>query len=618
MLWKPGLEFSSKRGAPGYEWHDVGQCPNLSLQWESGARGPGKKQVPHRRFAPVRNDIVKPGHYSTRDSERNAGNRGSTSLLWAPLLAITGAAFAVEVPFFFFGAPAGHDLEFHLYSWLEVLAQWKHGILYPRWAALANFGWGEPRFLFYPPASWTLGTLLSAVFPWPWASELYVWLALTGAGAAMFVLARRWLDRKDAIFAAMLYAANPYHLVIVYWRSAFGEMLASCLVPLLLLFVLQAAQEGEKWRALVPLALVLAAAWLTNAPAALMIHYSFVLLMGLLAWKRRSPQLLLIGAGAVALGACLAAFYLIPVICEQKWVTIGEAVSAGERPQDSFLFAHTPDADHDRFNRIVSWIALLEMAVILIAGWAARRRRMAGHAWGVLITWAMVASGMMFPVSAVLWRILPKLAFMQFPWRWLLCLSMMFAIFVTAGFRKWWQRGVVCAVYLAIIVAAWHRVQAPWWETAADLREMQQNMVRGTGYEGTDEYTPVAADPSQLDQGVRNVTVEGPARAAIHVLRWDAEEKLFTVEMSQADRLALRLLWYPAWRTEVNGQVVETAAGEDTGQMLVPVGMGVNRVEIKFARTWDRSVGGWISVVSAVLVAGVFLTGRNLSFGFQR
>ena len=42
-------------------------------------------------------------------------------------------------------------------------------------------------------------------------------------------------DRRDAIFAAVLYAVNPYHLVIVYWRSAFAELLASCLVPLLLL-----------------------------------------------------------------------------------------------------------------------------------------------------------------------------------------------------------------------------------------------------------------------------------------------------------------------------------------------------------------------------------------------
>ena len=51
----------------------------------------------------------------------------------------------------------------------------------------------------------------------------------------MFLLARRFLPRRDAIFAAALYAANPYHIVIVYWRSALAELLAGALLPLLLL-----------------------------------------------------------------------------------------------------------------------------------------------------------------------------------------------------------------------------------------------------------------------------------------------------------------------------------------------------------------------------------------------
>ncbi len=192
------------------------------------------------------------------------------SLRWAPLAVIGVTAFAVEIPFFFFGTPSGHDVEFHLYSWLEVLSQWKHGMLLPRWAALSHFGYGEPRFLFYPPASWTLGALLSAFLPWKIASSAYIWLVLTLAGLAMFLLVRRWFDHRTAVFAAAFYAANPYHLVIVYWRSALAELLASCLVPLLLLLVLKAADEG--WRVTVPLACVLAAAWLTNAPAAVMMH----------------------------------------------------------------------------------------------------------------------------------------------------------------------------------------------------------------------------------------------------------------------------------------------------------------------------------------------------------
>ncbi len=491
-----------------------------------------------------------------------------------------------------------------------MLAQWKYGILYPRWAALAHFAYGEPRFVFYPPASWTLGGTISSVFPWTIASPIYIWIVLVLAGISMFLLARQWLNQRDAIFAAVLYAVNPYHLVIVYWRSAFAELLASCLIPLLVLLVWK-TMNGDG-RVVVPLGLLLAGAWLTNAPAAVMIHYSLALLMVFFAWHNRSPQPLLITAGAVALGACLSAFYLLPAIYEQRWIEIANAVSAGSRPSDNFLFIHTTDADHDAFNRIVSWLAVLEVVMILaaaIAGklWRGARREV----WKALSVWALACSILMLPMSAFFWKVLPKLQFMQFPWRWLLCLSMIFTLFVTVGLRHWWQRGAVCAMSLVVIVGAWRYVQAPWWDTPADLREMQDNMATGAGYEGTDEYTPMGADPSVIEKDARKVTVVGPAHAAIDVLHWDAESKTFTAQMTAADQVALRLFRYPTWRAIVNGREVETTAREGTGQMLIPVGAGMNRVEIRYARTWDRLAGGWISFFSAAGVITWFVWSRR-------
>jgi hypothetical protein len=214
-------------------------------------------------------------------------------------------------------------------------------------------------------------------------------------------------------------------------------------------------------------------------------------------------------------------------------------------------------------------------------------------------------------MSAFFWKILPKLQFMQFPWRWLLCMSMIFTLFVIIGLRRWWQRGAVCALSLVVIVGAWRYVQAPWWDTGADLREMQDNMATGVGYEGTDEYAPTGADPSAIDKDARKVTVAGPAHAAIDVLRWDTESKTFTAQMSAADLVALRLFRYPAWRASVNGREVETTAREGTGQMLIPVSAGMNRVELRFVRTWDRTAGGWISFLTAAGVISWFAWSRR-------
>src|SRR5580700_10447534 len=280
-------------------------------------------------------------------------------LLWAPLGAIAAAAFAVEIPFFFYGSPSGHDFEFHLYTWLEVLSQWKVGIVYPRWAALAHFAYGEPRFLFYPPASWTLGAALSAIFPWTLVPSLYIWLVLVAAGASMFLLARQWLHRRDATFAAVLYAANPYHVVIVYWRSAFAELLVSALLPLLLLVLLR--PEKNNRTTVLSLSLIMAAAWLTDIPAAVMLTYSLALMLVVAAVVHRSARPLAIGAISVLLGLALAAFYVVPVVYEKKWVEIAQVLSPGVRPQDNFLFTSLNYPDHDRFNMLISLISVAEI-----------------------------------------------------------------------------------------------------------------------------------------------------------------------------------------------------------------------------------------------------------------
>jgi hypothetical protein len=521
-------------------------------------------------------------------------------LLWTPLLSIATAALAVEVPFLFRGTPSGHDVEFHLYTWLEVLAQWKQGIVYPRWASLAHFGYGEPRFIFYPPASWTLGAALAAIFPWRFADCIYIWLALAAAGVSMFLLAREWLDSRDATFAAVLYTVNPYHLAIVYWRSAFAELLASSLVPLLLLLLLR--DDAKRVRTMVLLAFLLAAAWLINAPAAVMIHYSLALMTIILAWQRRSLRPVLVAAAAVALGAALAAFYLLPAIYEQRWINIAQSISPGARPLDNFLFVHTDDADHDAFNRVISWIACAEIFVTLLAAFFARSWRTRNRElWLLLVVWASACTVIMLSPTNPLWDILPKLRFMQFPWRWLLCLSVPFALLMAMGIRRWSARLTLYLATLCVLAFVWHHFQAPWWDTVADLREMQDNMATSAGYEGTDEYTPLGADPAEVDKAARRATVDGPAHAAIQIVEWDAERKVVTASMSAPDALALKLFNYPAWRVEVNGRQVQPRSRESTGQMLVPVETGKNRVEITFTRTWDRTAGAWISLISLML-----------------
>ena len=531
---------------------------------------------------------------SRSQSEYRGGN-----LSGLPLLIIVSAAFAMVLPFCFLGIPSGHDFEFHLNSWIEVLNQWRQGVVYPRWAALAHHGYGEPRFIFYPPASWILGAALGAVLPWKVVPAAYVWLALTLSGCSMFLLARRWLSRQDAIFAAALYVANPYYVVIVYWRSAFAELLAAAVLPLLLLFMLK--MEERDWKAIVPLALIVAAVGLTNAPAAVMVNYSIALLAVVFAVRRRSPKVCLYTAAAVLLGTALAALYLFPASQERGWVNIAQVLSLGVRPQDNFLFTTITDADHNRFNRLVSLIGTAEVAVLAIAAcFAHKQRREPLNIWWTLLTWGGASALLMFSASAVLWTHLPLLRFLQFPWRWLLGVNVTLAVLLTMAWKQWLWRGLAFLFMLGILIFGWQRVQAPWWDNARNVADMVYQQQSGAGYEGTDEYVPAGADPYNTRLEAPKVASDNGGPLRVHVEQWSPERKVFAVDAGQPSKLVLRLFNYPAWRAEVNGRQVETETEDDTGQMLIPIAAGENRVRITFIRTWDRTVGGIVSLVTAV------------------
>ncbi len=537
------------------------------------------------------------------------------------------AGIAIISPFFRLGNASGHDFEFHIASWLEVARQWHQAIWLPRWHEWANHGFGEPRFIFYPLLSWILGAALGFVAPWNAVPGVFIVLTQTIAGLSAFALARRLVNWRGALFAAACYAANPYTLLVVYVRSDFAEQLASAIFPLLVLFafeicgLLQAARRIGG--TIAAFALVFAAVWLCNAPAGVLASYAMVALFAWCAIPNKNWRVLLRGGTGLALGLALAAFYLVPAAYEQKWVNIGQAISAGLTPAENFLYAHTADAEHDSFNRIASTIALLMMAMTALAAAASRRKKYPSNqngikgSWSAFVLIACLSSVLMWRFSAPLWVVLPKMRFVQFPWRWMLVLAVPYAVLLglTIADRS---RAIVVTAGAAIaavcIVTVAYLVKHTWWDPD-DVPTLQTWLAEGQGFDGTDEYDPAGDDHTDLPQSAPPVRLfpqndDGPLpNAIVEIRRWTAEQRILYVRSRGPLRIAVRLLAYPAWRLTVNDQAMEPLRPLGTQQIVVPLSSGESLVKIVFERTKDRTVGAIVSWIAAVVTLALFFVG---------
>jgi hypothetical protein len=548
---------------------------------------------------------------------------------WLVALGVSlGTALLVIAPFFCLGNASGHDFGFHAASWLDAAGQWKEGIFYPRWTEMANHGFGEPRFIFYPPFSWILGAAIGLVAPWNAVPMLFIAVVQTTAGICAFALVRRLATGKAALFGAAGYAANPYALLIIYMRSDFAELLACALMPVVLLAALKnCGLAGDRkrlqTRAIAFFAMAFAAVWLSNAPAGVMASYTVALIFAWATLTEKSFWPLWRGAAGIAVGFGLTGFYLLPAAFEQRWVNIAQALASGLQPADNFLFTMSNDPEHNLFNWIASGTAIVLIVMTGIASIAARRRLTdespdddGEKLWRVLLLVAAAATILMIRPTVFFWEHLPKLSFVQFPWRWMAILAVPYACFLAGAVTRR-RTGWIWAVMALSVTGgtAMFLVQRAWWDSE-DIPTLREAIARDQGFEGVDEYDPLGDDHNNLSEKAPRAEIL-PAQesdgstpnAQVRVVRWSTEERELRVTSDEPVRVALRLLDYPAWRVEVNGKTVTPQHAENTDQMILVLPAGTQRITVRFVRTADRSLGIAISVLGVLTLLALFNAG---------
>ncbi len=434
--------------------------------------------------------------------------------------------------------------------------------------------------------------------------------------------------------------------ITAYERTAFGELTGGFWIPLLLLFALRDGNSsGSMGQARTRMAPHGPCRWSSPEHGSPTRHWGswpaicwlpLPLVAALLA---RSWAPVLRAAVAAVLGLGLAAIYLLPAAWEQRWVDIRQATDdPGLLIENSWLFARHANpalALHDVELHKVSIIAVamivLALGGLLVCWWRGGRdpeNRFRPRRWWIPLALIPVAVlFLQFPVSLPIWNLLPKLRFLQFPWRWLVTLEAPMAIFFAAAV---WPRRHGCRVAVAVVCATIFLgatiFTARHFFQPCDDEDAVSSMVsayrNGAGFEGVDEYAPNGADSTLIPTGLPDACLvvdpatvlgvpsddedadesrpawnagQGGCETTLHWQSGEPEQKTLRAVLPHAGYMILRLRSYPAWQIAVNGRSLDSLPRRDDGLIAVPVPQGPVDLTVDWTTTPDVIAGRWLS-----------------------
>jgi hypothetical protein len=311
-------------------------------------------------------------------------------------------------------------------------------------------------------------------------------------------------------------------------------------------------------------------------------------------------------------------------------VQIDRAIAPGIRVEDSFLFAHTADAFHDQVLRTASWILIGELGVAATAAYLAWKKRTGGAARIALTATLPLILLLQLRVSDAIWKHTPHMKFLQFPWRWLVALSVVTCVLAGMALgnrarRAWWPAMLQGVLIVALAIGGGFLFFQPCDDEDAVAAQVA-GFRQGGGSEGTDEYTPLGADNASIQQHLPLVRVlraaqddtadstngvnpewragdPGSIAATVDTQRWNGEHWVVRIVTPETGYAVLRLMDYPSWRVTVDGNPANGRPFREDGLMAVPVKAGSHTIAVQWTETRDVIVGREVSAIALLALA---------------
>jgi len=521
---------------------------------------------------------------------------------------VAAISLAVIVPMFIWGIPSNLDLSNHFRFTLPFTDAIANGHLSPGWLAESNSGYGDPSFRFYPPALYyLLAAARLTIGNWYEATlTVFALLSITG-GVGMYFWANAILRDSRAAWASFFYALAPYHINQLYQATMLAEWAASAVLPFCFGFVERVCERGKP-RDVAGLALSYGILVYMHLPLAVigslaLLVYSLVRLAG----PGKLAKLTKLGVGA-GLGLIATAIYWVTMLSEMRWIRINdiEPIASVDYRLNFLLSTLSPDNLNVWWMNILALLTLLLCAPALLLFFkrdAATIRRLARPA----IIFTAFALFMSLPLSRPIWNAFPPLQETQFPWRWLILVSMGTSLLAALSLPllggmvtksdRLKRIAIFGAMSISIAFTLSHIVREAQYLTPQKF-ENKLTDVRGSA--SVNYWIPVWAKSNPRSMPTE---VEAPNRE-VTVASWQPQHRQFSVAAGEATEVRVRTFYYPHWSATTNGKTLATRPAED-GALMISVPDSATTVNLDFREPSRTRVSGVMSFAGLLLIGGL-------------
>lgn len=499
-----------------------------------------------------------------------------------------------------------------------------------RWVTNLGYGYGYPIFNFYAPLPYYVGALFNlSGLDTLQSTKIMILAGMLLAPIGMFLFVSTISSIENSVLSAILYAFAPYHAVELYVRGAIGELWVYAILPFIFYGIALTYYGKRKGELICILGLfgAIISHTLLGYFTVLFCFLSLIMYFLYSIFFRRSSLLHVKKFGIaciVSLG--LAAFFWLPAISEMSYTSVsnqilGSAnyvnhfVCIGQLWDSSWGYGGSAPGCIDgmsfRIGKIHIVLAITGLFFLLF-GSKNTMHKTVGKLFFLL---GIGSIFLMISYSNFLWILIPKMSFLQYPWRLLIYVDL--AMSVLAAYSVQYiqsskLRGLVTIMLIVVSITTYSKLFVSQSRDTRGVSELiNANKIKYEDSFISDEYLPPTFQRPATYLEIHSEKFTSNALVTYRIIKSSSIGMEASVLLSRPDELIFYNTHFPGWVYTNNGKPLDIERFSEGIFPVFVLSQGENHFTATFTNTNVRLISNLISLVSIPLLWYYMTHGRS-------